>query len=312
MATVYTLLASATPTPIVPAAVLEKEDLVPTTFPTFTTGDTTSVPTNLNQVSVGADVIGRAGAGAYAIDWDSAASGSTPGLNLTVSSGLTLACGIGTAMIDGPVQVTTPLTIALVDNTARTYIYLSQAGALAKVENSLTPPAGRYCFLGSVVTAAGAITEINGSGVCYLRGPHLVRKTADTGCPSDTPPAGLGLFTQCAGGLFFWDGENYHNCENAGRANLTFSSDANKTLTSAEACNAFLDFTSGGTALTVTRNVVVPLSPQGRAWRVRNNSNGGQSIQVIGATGTGITIATTKTAIVSSDGTNIVRITADA
>ena len=56
-------------------------------------------------------------------------------------------------------------------------------------------------------------------------------------------------------------------------------------------------------------NLVVPLLR--RRWTVRNTCTGG-SIQVIGASGTGITIATVKTAIVECDGTNVLRITADA
>lgn len=81
--------------------------------------------------------------------------------------------------------------------------------------------------------------------------------------------------------------------------------DANQTLTQAQAlCDTLV--TTG--ALTATRNLVVPLVR--RKWTVRNTCTGG-SIQVIGASGTGITIATVKTAIVECDGTNVLRITAD-
>lgn len=93
------------------------------------------------------------------------------------------------------------------------------------------------------------------------------------------------------------------------RAALTFTSDANKTLLSTEYEAVILDFGTG-TALTATRNVVVPLTA-GAMWIVRNATNGAQSIQVIGASGTGVTIANGKTAIVFCDGTNIVRVTAD-
>jgi hypothetical protein len=60
--------------------------------------------------------------------------------------------------------------------------------------------------------------------------------------------------------------------------------------------------------LTATRNITVPLVGK-RQWTVYNGT--GQSLQFIGATGTGITVATLKHAIVRSDGTNIVRVTAD-
>lgn len=90
-----------------------------------------------------------------------------------------------------------------------------------------------------------------------------------------------------------------------GRAVLNFSSDANKTLLEAEYDNFLLDFVNTGTSLSTTRDVIVPLTA-GRFWLVRNNSAGGQSIQIIGASGTGVTIPTTDTQLVISDGTNII------
>lgn len=83
-------------------------------------------------------------------------------------------------------------------------------------------------------------------------------------------------------------------------------SDANTTLTAAEARNQILEFTG---ALTVQRNIVVPLAAQ--QWTVFNNTTGGFGLQFIGATGTGIVVAAGNRAIVYSDGTNVVRATAD-
>lgn len=80
---------------------------------------------------------------------------------------------------------------------------------------------------------------------------------------------------------------------------------ANKTLSAAEARPKQLGFT--GTGLGSTRNVVLPLTK--RTWMVYNGTD--QSLQFIGATGTGITVATTKRAIIGCDGTNIVRYSAD-
>jgi hypothetical protein len=82
--------------------------------------------------------------------------------------------------------------------------------------------------------------------------------------------------------------------------------DANTTLTFAEIRNQILEFTG---TLTLQRNIVLPLTP--RQWTVFNNTTGGFGLQFIGATGTGITIAAGKRAIVYSDGTNIVRASAD-
>ena len=94
----------------------------------------------------------------------------------------------------------------------------------------------------------------------------------------------------------------------AGKLAKSMASDANVTLTAAEARNNILVMTSG-VSLTATRNVVLPLSAQ--QWTVFNNTTGGQSLQFIGATGTGITVANAKRAIIYADGTNIVRVTAD-
>lgn len=97
-----------------------------------------------------------------------------------------------------------------------------------------------------------------------------------------------------------------------GLARLTYGiatqamADANQTISQAQAlCNSLT--TTG--ALTAARNLVVPLVR--RRWTVRNNCTG-FGVQVIGTTGTGITIAVGKVADVECDGTNVLRITADA
>lgn len=82
--------------------------------------------------------------------------------------------------------------------------------------------------------------------------------------------------------------------------------DANTTLTFAEVRNQILQFTG---TLTAARNIVLPLKP--RQWTVFNNTTGGFGLQFIGATGTGITVAAGKRAIIYADGTNVVRVTAD-
>jgi len=82
--------------------------------------------------------------------------------------------------------------------------------------------------------------------------------------------------------------------------------DANKTLTYAQTMADSLELTG---ALTALRDVIVPLVP--RAYTIYANTTGGFGVRVIGASGTGITVADTKRAIVECDGTNVVRITAD-
>lgn len=83
-------------------------------------------------------------------------------------------------------------------------------------------------------------------------------------------------------------------------------SDANTTLTQAEVRNDILQFTG---TLTAARNIVLPLVV--KQYTVFNNTTGGFGLQFIGATGTGITVAAGKRAIVYADGTNIVRVSAD-
>lgn len=83
--------------------------------------------------------------------------------------------------------------------------------------------------------------------------------------------------------------------------------DANTTLTNAQAGADILEFTG---TLTAGRNIVVPLAA--KQWTVFNNTTGGFNLTFIGATGTGTAVAATKRAIVYSDGTNVVRATADA
>lgn len=90
-----------------------------------------------------------------------------------------------------------------------------------------------------------------------------------------------------------------------GRLALAMS-DANTTLTQAQAANDILEFTG---TLTAARNIVIPLVD--RQYTVANKTTGGFGLQFIGASGTGITVAAGKRAIVYADSTNVVRVTAD-
>lgn len=82
--------------------------------------------------------------------------------------------------------------------------------------------------------------------------------------------------------------------------------DTNQTLTYQQAMCESIELTG---ALTALRNVVVPLVR--RNWIIFANTSGGFGVQVIGASGTGITVADGKRAMVECDGTNVVRVTAD-
>ena len=85
-------------------------------------------------------------------------------------------------------------------------------------------------------------------------------------------------------------------------AAVVFASDANYTVLQAEYECPVMVVTSG-VALTATRNLVLPLRAGIIAF-VYNNTTGGQSVQVIGSSGTGYAVPTGKKAIVYCDGTN--------
>lgn len=92
-------------------------------------------------------------------------------------------------------------------------------------------------------------------------------------------------------------------CVNNGT--LILASDANHTMTAQETSAFYLKVTSS-VSLTATRNLI---APAGRfPFTIENLTTGGQAIQIIGASGTGVTIANGTTVGVWNDGTNFVQI----
>jgi len=85
-----------------------------------------------------------------------------------------------------------------------------------------------------------------------------------------------------------------------------FTTDANYTATAAEADVDVINISAG--VVTATRDFIVPVAFPKEWWVINNTA---QSVRIIGATGTGITIATLKTAKLLADGTNVRRLTAD-
>lgn len=90
----------------------------------------------------------------------------------------------------------------------------------------------------------------------------------------------------------------------------SLSSDANYTLTAQEARVKILEVTSS-VSLTAMRNVVLPLI-KGLSYDVYNGTTGAQSIQFIGATGTGVTVGNGKRCRIACNGTNWDRFSLDA
>lgn len=92
-------------------------------------------------------------------------------------------------------------------------------------------------------------------------------------------------------------------CVNNGT--LIMASDANRTMTALETSAMYVKVTSSVT-LTAKRNLIAPV---GRFnFTIENATTGGQSIQIIGVSGTGVTIANGTTVGVWNDGTNYVQI----
>lgn len=83
---------------------------------------------------------------------------------------------------------------------------------------------------------------------------------------------------------------------------ISMTSDANHALTSTEWANHVLLVTST-VSLTTSRSLIAPNNP-GQDFIIQNKTTGGQSIQIIGTSGTGISIANGQSVEVFFDGTN--------
>lgn len=164
---------------------------------------------------------------------------------------------------------------------------------------------------GGKVPLAGVITSVaNWTIVLTASANNYLEAHPDTGAVSKNTtgftPGYLPLYTIVTGTATVTSYTDQRALALATNATLAKAlSDANTTLTQPEAANATLTFTG---TLTATRDIVVPLVGK-KQWTVYNGT--GQSLRFIGASGTGITVATVKHATVRSDGTNIVRVTAD-
>lgn len=82
---------------------------------------------------------------------------------------------------------------------------------------------------------------------------------------------------------------------------LVMASDANRTMTALETSALYIKVTSS-VSLTATRNLI---APAGRfPFTIENATTGGQSIQIIGVSGLGVTIANGTMVSVWNDGTD--------
>lgn len=151
-----------------------------------------------------------------------------------------------------------------------------------------------------VSPTASAVNDLTVTNAATGNGPQLGASGSDSNIDLLLASKGTGKVRPAAPILFSGVAPGF------GRLALAMS-DANTTLTNVQYNNRTLSFTG---TLTAGRNIVVPLT-DGAEWVIYNNTTGGFALTVIGASGTGIAVAATKTAIVRCDGTNILRVTAD-
>lgn len=153
-----------------------------------------------NHNALALDLTARYGGGARAV---------ARGLAVTAAA-LTATVQPGHALIDGVCELAAVQTAALTDNSAN-YLYLVRgaggAGIVHVVAGSLTPPSGvASVFIGRVNVTGGTPAAVDTSGVLRMQGPIPLRDTADTGRPTDTPPASMALYTKTPSALYLWTG----------------------------------------------------------------------------------------------------------
>ena len=165
----------------------------------------------------------------------------------------------------------------------------------------------RWHINATATVKANASITLTASSTRYVAADRALAVSDNA---SAFPAAGLALYKIVTGSATVTSYEDHRDPHHInrflyGRFALAMA-DANQTLTYQQAMCESMELTG---ALTALRDVVVPLVP--RNWIVYANTSGGFGVRVIGASGTGITIADGKRAMVECDGTNVVRVTAD-
>lgn len=165
----------------------------------------------------------------------------------------------------------------------------------------------RWYINDTATTKANTTLALTASSTRYVASDRALTVTDNA---TAFPPEKLALYKIVTGASTVTSHEDHRDPHHFnrflyGRFALAMA-DANKTLTYEQAMCESMELTG---ALTALRDVIVPLVP--RSYTVFANTTGGFGVRVIGATGTGITIADGKRALIECDGTNVVRVTAD-
>lgn len=163
---------------------------------------------------------------------------------------------------------------------------------------------GRFLVDGVSTTVANGTVALTASATNYVEATRAGVVSKNT---TGFTAGSIALYKVVAGASTVSSYEDHRPWTRLAPGRLALAmTDANTTLTHAQALCDILEFTG---TLTAQRNIVLPLAA--RQYTVFNNTTGGFGLQFIGATGTGIVVAATKRAIVYADGTNVVRATAD-
>lgn len=241
--------------------------------------------------------VGSFGSGAYAVlaglDWGGAA-----GLVVTVNAGL--------ALIDCPVESKVSRTIALPDNQATVWIWLTRSNTLAYT-TTVTPPSTPSIPIMVCTTSAGAVTAHDTCGVPFLRGGHLVRTSGDVGAPTDTPDAKLRLYTETLWFTYLWDGSGHVRLPGHGARTSVSLAGGSVVLSKAQVRSGLIELTG-----LLTGNVTVEFPKvDGATWAVYNNTTGAFTVTLKNNGAAGVAITQTKKATYYSNGTDMVLLTAE-
>jgi len=171
-------------------------------------------------------------------------------------------------------------------------------------------------FYGGRILVNGVLTSINNSTVALTNtATNFIEATYAGVVSSNTSaftPGRIPLYSAVAAGgvvTSYTDERTWVDMFYSSQfLSKTWPSDATHILLAADMRVKVLRMTGG--SLTATRNLQVPLAFGPMTFH--NNTSGAQSIQVIGASGTGITVANAKHAMLYGDGTNVMRITNDS
>ena len=205
------------------------------------------------------------------------------------------------ALVNALADAAAPALTLGIDHIGTTGLTLSIFGGNVLIGGTVTTLANQTAI--ALTNAATNYVELDPNGTGTTSGIRV----NTSGWTAGYIP--LWSIVCASGAISSYTDERAWGCRISPLKAIVMASDANKTLTRDEAAADLLVITSS-VSLTATRNIVLPLRP--KLWHVYNGTTGGQSLQFIGATGTGITVATAKRATVAcDDSTNIARYGAD-